>query len=143
MVGDSVNKVYVFVEFEDAAATSLFRRQGEKATPEWGTRLERAFSQVIDWFWKLDDMARTDDFEARLGGRHVDYCGVIVAGRDEWLAHPREQRRWDWRSQKVLVNGFSIRCVTYDELYRFLAGRLGAMYPLLRQEVEQRPPPQG
>lgn len=141
VVGDSAQKVYVFVEFEDGLPTSLFRRQGEKSTPEWGSRVERAFSQIVDWFWKLDDMARTDDFEVRLGARHVDYCGVIVAGRDEWLAHSRERRRWDWRSQKVLVNGFAIRCVTYDQLYNFLAGRLEAMYPSLLREVEQSSPP--
>jgi hypothetical protein len=75
-------------------------------------------------------MAHTDEFEARFGGRHIDYFGVLVAGRDADLAHPRERRRWEWRSQKVLVNSFSIQCVTYDGLYHFLSAKLNHYWPL-------------
>lgn len=127
VVGDSVTKTYGFVEWEDATATSLFRQQGKKATPEWSSRFEHGYSQIIDWFGKLDDMAHTDEFETRFGGRHIQYFGLLVAGRDEALAHPRERRRWVWRSRKVVVNSLHILCVTYDQLYHFLFDKLDAI----------------
>jgi len=127
VVGDPVNHSFVFTELEDATVASLFRQQGKKATPEWSSRFEHGYSQLIDWFCKLDDMARTDEFEARFGARHINYFGVLVVGRDEWLNHPRERRRWDWRSQKVVVNSLHIRCLTYDQLYRLLAERLNVV----------------
>jgi hypothetical protein len=143
VVGDSASKAYGFIEFEDATPASIFRRQGEKATPEWATRFERGQSQLIDWFCKLDDMSRTDEFEVRFGGRHIEYFGLLVIGRDEYLDHPREQRRWDWRSRRVLVNGSPIRCQTYDQVFRLLTAKLEARYPLLGEDVARVPlPPQ-
>jgi hypothetical protein len=141
VVGDSVHKAYGFIEWEDATATSVFKRQGEKATPEWAARFEHGFGQIVDWFGKLDDMSRTDEFEARFGSRHVQYFGLLVAGRDQWLAHPRERKRWEWRSQKVLVNSLPVRCVTYDQLYGFLSDKLNAFYPLVGQAIGQAPTP--
>lgn len=139
VVGDPACKTFGFIEWEDATATSLFKRQGEKATPEWALRFEHGFSQIIDWFCKLDDMARTDEFAARFGGHHVEYFGLLVAGRDEWLSHPRERRRWEWRSQKILVNGLPVRCVTYDQLHQFLSAKINAFYPLTGQIIDQGP----
>jgi hypothetical protein len=138
VVGDGVHKVYGFIEWESAADDSLFRQQGRKATPEWSSRLERGFSQIVDWFHKLDDMERTDEFEARFGARHVDYFGMLVIGRDRLLSHPRERRRWEWRSRKVLVNGSAVRCLTYDEVYRLLEVRLADR---LFATGEASPPP--
>src|SRR5262249_44809005 len=105
VVGDSQRKAFRFIEWEDATATSLFRQQGRKATRAWSGRFERGFSQIVDWFWKLDDVARTDEFEARFGSRHAHYFGLLVIGRDSQLEHPRESGRWQWRTRKVLVNG--------------------------------------
>jgi len=89
VVGDSLGKFYGFVEWEDATAGCLFRQQGRKATPEWATRFEHGLSQVIDWFWKLDEMAHTEEFEERFGSRRASYFGLLVVGRDSHLAHPR------------------------------------------------------
>lgn len=137
VVGDSVRKTYGFIEWEDATPGSLFRAQGKKATPEWSPRFEHGLGQIVDWFCKLDDMARTDEFEARFGARHVQYFGLLVVGRDAGLAHPRERRRWEWRSQRVVVNSLPVQCVTYDQLYAFLSDKLNAFYPLVGQAVSR------
>ncbi len=118
VVGDSRRHIFGFIEWEDGTAASLFRQQGRKSTPEWSGRLEGGFSQLVDWFWKLEDMSRTDEFEARFGNRHSQYFGLLVIGRDEHLHHPREQNRWQWRSRKVAINGRAVRLATYDQLYR-------------------------
>lgn len=121
VVGDADTCTCCFVEWEDATAGSLFRRQGAKATPEWSGRIERGFSQLVDWFWKMEDMSRTDEYATRFGSRHARYFGVLVIGRDDQLTHSREQNRWHWRSRQVVVNGKPVRLVTYDQLYRDLA----------------------
>ncbi len=124
VVGDSRRQCYGFVELEEAMDTSIFHRQGKKATPEWSRCFEHGISQITDWFWKLDDMASTDDFEARFGRRRAFYFGLLVVGRRPALASPREWQRWDWRRRKVVVNSLPIIHVTYDELCEDLLARL-------------------
>lgn len=47
VVGDSVNKTYCFIEFEDANQNSIFVNKG-RSTSDWSPRFERGFSQIID-----------------------------------------------------------------------------------------------
>jgi hypothetical protein len=129
VVGDSQRRVYGFVELEEATATSIFRRQGKKATLEWASCFERGISQITDWFWKLDDMAQTDDFAARFGRRRAAYFGLLIVGRSSVLTSPREQQRWEWRRRKVLVNSLPILHLTYDELCDDLWLCLESQYP--------------
>ena len=128
VVGDSKRHQYAFIELEDASPSSIFRRQGAKAVLEWAPRFERAFSQVVDWFWKLDDMASTAEFETRFGRRQARYYGLIVIGRSADLAHGRDRQRWEWRRHKLLVNSLPVYCVTYDELCEDLTTRLDGHY---------------
>ena len=112
--------------------SSIFHRQGQKATPEWSGCFEHGISQITDWFWKLDDVANTDDFEARFGRRRASYFGLLVVGRSLALSGPRERQRWDWRRQKVIVNSLPIIHVTYDELCEDLLARLEGNVPTTR-----------
>jgi hypothetical protein len=70
-VGDSVKRAYCFVEFEDAGPGSLFVKQGKKATREWSARFDHGCSQIIDWFYRLDDLKKSDAFAARFGARSI------------------------------------------------------------------------
>jgi hypothetical protein len=114
-VGDWTRKAYTFVEFEDARPNSLFVKQGDKATRAWSSRFESGYSQIIDWFYKLQAMTDTPDMEARLGKRSIRYTGVLIIGREEHL-QPGERLRLEWRREHVVVNSRKIVCVTYDEL---------------------------
>jgi hypothetical protein len=107
-IGDSARRAYTFVECEDARPNSLFVKQGAKATRAWSSQFERGFSQIIDWFYKLQVMTDTPDMEARFGKRSIRYVGVLIVGR--------EQLRLDWRQEHVLVNSKHVICVTYDQL---------------------------
>ncbi len=129
VVGDSERHIYGFIEWEEATPRSIFRQQGKKATPEWAPCVERGFSQIVDWFWKLDDMARTSDFVARFGATGILYFDLLVVGREQWLTHSRERQRWEWRWQKTLVNSLPIRTVTYDQLYHDLSDKLNWFEP--------------
>jgi hypothetical protein len=123
VVGDSVKKAYSFIEFEDAGPRSLFVKRGKKATREWSPRFDHGYSQLIDWFYKLDDMEKSNDFEARFGARSISFTGVLVVGRDQHLG-PGEKARLDWRKNNVAVRSQTIRCVTFDGLLEDLLGRL-------------------
>jgi hypothetical protein len=123
VVGDSVKRSYNFVEFEEAGANSLFRRQGKKSTREWSARFDHGYSQIIDWFGKLRDTEKSDDFEARFGARTIDFMGTLVVGRDQFL-QAGERQRLDYRRRHVVVDSRKIQCVTYDELLEDLSLRL-------------------
>jgi Domain of unknown function (DUF4263) len=124
VVGDAARRAYCFIEFEDAKPDSIFVKKKSKGTPEWGRRFECGYSQIIDWFWKLDDLTATAEFANRFGERPVDYAGLLIIGRDEHLSSQREIQRFQWRWQKVLVNSKHIACFTFDELYRRLDDRM-------------------
>jgi hypothetical protein len=123
VVGDSVKRAYCFTEFEDAGPNSLFVRQGKKATREWSARFDHGYSQIIDWFCKLEDMRKSDAFEARFGARSISYMGVLVVGRDQYL-RPGERERLEWRRNHVVVASQNIQLVTYDGLVQDLQARL-------------------
>jgi len=130
-VGDSTSKSFLLVEFEDAKPNSLFVTAGAKTTPEWSSRLEHGLSQVLDWFWKIGDMEKSDDYENRFGARHVSFHGLVVVGRDQPL-QPRERIRLKWRQDHTVVHSKKVSVVTFDQLSRDLRYRL-SRYPQVAQ----------
>lgn len=122
-VGDSVKRAYCFIEFEDAGPNSLFVRRGKKSTREWSSRFDHGYSQIIDWFGKLEDMRKSDAFAARFGARSIRYAGILVVGRDQYLL-PGERERLEWRRNNVVVASQKIEAVTFDGLLQDLQGRL-------------------
>jgi hypothetical protein len=122
-IADSSTRACTFVELEDAGPRSLFVKHGDKAIREWSPRFDHGYSQLVDWFHKLQDMTHTATMEARLGKRGIDYTGVLVVGRDQHM-RAGERERLRWRREHVIVNSKRIFCVTYDELLEDLEFRL-------------------
>jgi hypothetical protein len=125
VAGDSARNAYCLIEFEDAGPASCFIKRGKRSTRYWSPRFEHGYSQIIDWFHKLDDMRRSDDLVARFGGRSVNFSAALVIGRDQHL-QPGELERLVWRRANVIVASRRIECVTLDELARDLEDRLAA-----------------
>ena len=99
-VGDSKRGAYCFIEFENAATDSIFVKAGKKASLEWAARFDKGYSQIIDWFWKLNDMAGTSSMKARFDNQDsIDYYALLVIGRSKELM-PLEQKRLESRRQK-------------------------------------------
>ncbi len=128
VVGDSVKHAYSFIEFEDASPNSLFIKQGKKATREWSPRFDHGYSQIVDWFYKLNDLEKSDDYVARFGVRSISYSGILIVGRNQYLL-PGERERLEWRRKNLVVASQTIQCVTFDELLEDLQARLET-YPL-------------
>ena len=133
VAGDSRKKAYAFIEFEDAVPDSIFVKKRRKATPEWASRFERGFSQMIDWFFKLHDESTTGTFKQRFGDPPIDYIGLLVIGRTQLLG-PREEKRLRWRQQFVQVNSKPIYCKTFDQLCEDLLYRLEKYSPTTKAE---------
>jgi hypothetical protein len=123
VVGDSAGGAFCFVEFEDAGPQSLFVRRGKKATREWSPRFDHGYSQIIDWFHKLDDMEKSSDYSSRFGAATIRHSGVLSVGRDQYL-DPGERERLVWRSDHVVVASRTIQCMTFDGLAEALQARL-------------------
>lgn len=134
VVGDFRKKSYCFIEFEDARLSSVFVSKTGKYSPDWSPRFEKGFSQIIDWFWKLDDLERTDDFENRFGARRIDYIGVLIIGRNDYLK-PREKNRLVWRQENLVLNSKHVYCLTYDDLYNDLLFRINKYFRMSETDV--------
>lgn len=123
VVGDSTQGCYCFVEFEDASPTSIFRSVPNRATPEWSPRFERGFSQIVDWFWKLDDMKNTLDYRNRFEKDDILYYGMLIIGRSNSM-NAKQENRLRWRLSRVLVDSRQIFCLTFDQLCDTLRSKL-------------------
>ena len=126
VVGDSVNNIYCFIEFEDATKDSIFINK-ERSTSEWSPRFGHGFSQIIDWFWKIDDVKNTSQFRSIFGTENIEYQGILVIGRDEFLSE-LEKARLKWYLNRVVVDSRKVICKTFDQLARGTRNRL-SRYP--------------
>jgi hypothetical protein len=127
IVGDSSRHNYLLVEFENGRSDSIFKKRRGKATPDWAPRFECAFSQLVDWLWKLDDMRSTADFGHAFGDRQAKFHGLIVIGKGMAL-EAQEKSRLKWRVDKIIVDSSAISCVSFDELSSDLNFRLTNYY---------------
>jgi hypothetical protein len=136
VVGDSINNSYCFIEFEDATRDSIFYKAG-RSTLEWSPRFEHGFSQLVDRFWKLDDLKNTSQFGSIFGHENIEYYGMLVIGRDAFLSN-LEKMRLKWRLNRVLVDSRKIVCITFDQLARDIKDRLRLYSALIAQKQSVR-----
>jgi hypothetical protein len=135
VVGDSKNSAFAFIEFEDAAHDSIFRKK-KKGTPAWSSRFEHGFSQLVDWFFKLHEQGQTVEFEAKFGSRTIRHLGILAIGRTAHLGK-REEQRLRWRQEFVLLNSKPIHCKTFDQLRDDVLDRL-EQFSIAAQAEDQK-----
>jgi hypothetical protein len=126
-VGETQSRQFCFVEFEDARRNSIFNH-GSKGSPDWATRLEHGFSQIVDWFHTLAGQAHSSLFSEFFGTSLANYCGLLVIGRDRFLSDA-DRDRLRWRSQNVLVAGKPVSIITFDQLLHALTSRVQLVTP--------------
>lgn len=124
-VGDSEKGAFVLIEFEDATESSVFQDAGRERS-HFGRRLEKGFSQLVEWLWVVDDESQTRRFEEKFGTRQPDIRPVLVVGRSHFLSE-EEESRLVWRSQNVLVDSKPVSIITFDRLADDLSQRI-SMY---------------
>jgi hypothetical protein len=106
----------LLIEFEDGKSNSIFKKKKGKYQKEWSNRFEHGYSQIIDWFWKLDDLRQSVTFEDKFGVRDIDFEGILIIGRSASLNNILDQKRFKWRRTHTIIQSKKIHCVTYDEL---------------------------
>jgi len=123
-IADKNKESFVFVEFEEAKQFSIFGEKVNKASirHEWGVKLERGFSQIINWFYRLEDHKRSNKFKEHFGGKEIKYWGILVVGRDAHIP-PGASERIEWRFDRVTVDLKRVYFYTYDGLYRELKSK--------------------
>lgn len=129
-VGDLNSNTFCFIEFEDAKKESVFVKNGKKYKLEFSPRLEHGFSQIIDWFYKLDGLQNTDDFEERFGKNKIEYEAILIIGRNQFL-DTSLKKRLDWRAKRTVVNSKHLYCYTFDEIYNILANKIELLRHLM------------
>lgn len=104
------------VEFEGASDRDIFA-ESDRGIDTWARPFEKGFSQVVDWAWALDEYRNNSDFIDAFGSSRPNVVGVLVIGRATSLAAQTPKNRWEWRRNKVDVDGMKVSLVTFDELY--------------------------
>jgi len=127
VVGNRKNREYLAIEFEDGNNSSIFKKVRGRSTTDWSARFDHGFSQLVDWFYTLDDYKKTDKFDKEFGDGHIKFSGLLVIGRNAGVSDA-DRVRLDWRTGKVLVDSHPISCITFDDLHQSLEARLG-FYP--------------
>ncbi len=127
VLGSREQGEYCVIELEDGCPDSIFTRVGKKATREWSRRFDHGFSQLVDWFYALDDLKKTDRFARDFGHGHIRFSGLLLIGRSAGVSES-DRARLKWRAEKVRIDSHSIECLTFDDLYEYLRRRM-SFYP--------------
>ena len=115
LLGNKKAGEFCVVEFEDGRRDSIFKKGGTRANPEWSPRFDHGFSQMVDWFYNLDDFKGTKGFAKAFGNGHIKFIGLLIIGRSAGL-DDTQRSRLKWRTEKVLIDSRPINCITFDEL---------------------------
>lgn len=118
LLGSKSDGKFCIVEFEPGQEGALFKKQPRK-NPEWSSRFEHAFSQIVDWFYALADGANSREFRATFGDKEITFASLLVMGRDTELDDSK-RRRLTWRTNKVLIDSNTVTCITFDQLHHDL-----------------------
>jgi hypothetical protein len=118
LLGSRAVHEFCIVEFEPAEENAIFKKQQRK-NPEWSARFEHAFSQIVDWFWALEDQKGSQDFRTTFGDGEVTFASLLVMGRTAGLDDAK-RRRMAWRTKRVLIDSNKITRITFDDLYAAL-----------------------
>ncbi len=127
VLGHREHGEYCVVELEDGRPDSIFAKVGQKSTRESGRRFDHGFSQLVDWFYALDDLKKTSRFTKDFGHGHIKFFGLLIIGRSVGISES-DRTRLRWRTEKVRVDSHSIDCLTFDELHEYLRRRM-SFYP--------------
>lgn len=127
MLGNREQGEYCLIELEDGRLGGIFTTVKNKATKEWGRRFEHGFSQLVDWFYSLDDLKKTAKFAKDFGHGHIKFFGLLLIGRNTGMSDS-DRARLKWRTEKVRVDSHCIHCLTYDDLFQILRQRM-SFYP--------------
>jgi hypothetical protein len=118
---------YCLIELEDAGPRSIFTAIRTRSTREWSRRFDHGFSQLVDWFYALDDLKKTSNFARHFGHGHVKFFGLLLIGRNAGMSDD-ERARLKWRTEKVPIDSHPINCLTFDDLHQYLKRRM-SYYP--------------
>jgi hypothetical protein len=133
-VGDKDSKAYCLIEFEDGSKNSLFLDKG-RHHPEWATRYDHGFGQLIDWMWRISDEKQTETLRTLFGDSEAIILPMLVIGRSCFM-NTASRKRFHWRNRNVQLMGAPTICLTYDELYEELKFKVQDIGPLLSAKAD-------
>lgn len=122
LVGDTARGQFALVELEDARPDSIFKDKG-RTSSYWSDRFLTGFSQLMDWLCEIRTRAKDLALQEEFGTMQPLLLPALVVGRNQFLSD-REQHRFDWFRQNVLVDSASPSISTYDELASDLDDRI-------------------
>jgi hypothetical protein len=114
---------FVFVAFEDAGETRLFKAVARRKVSRWAGRVEVGLSQVTDWLFRVDNGRNSNEMKREFGNRQVRPVGLVVAGWRSEVSN-YDYTRLNWRSANTVIGGSKIAILTYDDLLDWFDGRL-------------------
>ncbi len=125
-IGDSEANTYCLIELEGAQKNSLFKNK-PKNYPKYSDRLECGYSQIIDWFFKIDEIKNTSGIKRRFAGEYPRVNAVLIIGRSHFLNTDLERNRFNWRRDNTLIGAKNVNCLTYDELLVYFESKTKEM----------------
>jgi hypothetical protein len=125
-IGDSTANRYCLIELEGAKKNSLFKNK-PKNYPKYADSLECGYSQIIDWFFKIDEMKNTSSIKRRFADDYPRVNAVLIVGRSHFLTTDLEKNRFNWRRDNTLIGAKNVNCLTYDELLVYFESKTKEM----------------
>lgn len=118
VAGIPSKKEFVLVEFESGEANSIFNSSKTNQMRNWGSPLQRGFSQISDWSWAKNDSQKSSIFQSAFECPEFQETYVLICGRKHDLIDTEPSRLF-WRHQKTTISGSKVLFQTYDDLAEF------------------------
>ncbi len=128
-IADFDKHIFSFIEFENYAHDSIFKKMGAKSTKEYAPRFEHGFSQIIDWFCKIDGHKNTAEIHKKFGANEIVYTGTLIIGRSQDLDKNLRQRL-KWRQENLTIASQKINYFTFDELKDYFREKIDSIKAL-------------
>jgi hypothetical protein len=93
---------------------------------DWSKELEHGFGQLVDWAWIVNDATGLATLQNAFGCDIARAVSLLVCGRDAQIT-ATEQKRFDYRTNKIAIEGMITTLLTYDGLLRFLEDQIAAI----------------
>jgi hypothetical protein len=93
---------------------------------DWSKELEHGFGQLVDWSWIVNHAASFAPLQNAFGCNIAGTLSLLVCGRDAHMTDV-EQKRFDYRTDQISIQGRPTTVFTYDRLLGFLREQIEAI----------------
>ncbi|WP_438752237.1 Shedu anti-phage system protein SduA domain-containing protein [Pararhizobium sp. O133] len=132
IVGSSSSRHFTLVEFEGGQENSLFGPKQTNQMRDWGSQVQHALGQIVDWSWAINDNQKSIVLINAIGYAEFSRTYVVICGLESAMDET-EKSRLNWLSDHCKITDTRVLFMTYDDVILHFEGQLDIYREALAQ----------